>query len=47
MTVTLTASPKAMEYWALQYGVFAEIIEPQHLRDSIKEKIAIMAKKYE
>ncbi|MEG2676430.1 MAG: WYL domain-containing protein, partial [Clostridia bacterium] len=46
ITVTLTASPKAMEYWALQYGANTEIIEPQHLRDSIKEKITALAEKY-
>lgn len=44
--VNLSASPKAMEFWALQYGVYVEILEPQSLRNNIKEKIAVMAKKY-
>ena len=44
--VTLTASPRAMEYWALQYCNYAEVVSPQHLRDSIKEKLAYAAKKY-
>ena len=46
ITVTLTASCKAMEYWALQYGAYAKVLHPQHLCESIKEKIAIMAQKY-
>lgn len=44
--VTLTASPRAMEYWAMQYCNYAEVISPQHLRDSIKEKLASAAEKY-
>ena len=44
--VTLTASPRAMEYWALQYCNYAEVVSPQHLRDSIKEKLASAAEKY-
>lgn len=46
ITVTLTASCKAMEYWALQYGAYVKVLHPQHLCESIKEKIAIMAQKY-
>lgn len=44
--VTLTASPRAMEYWAMQYCNYAEIMSPQHLRDSIREKLASAAEKY-
>ena len=44
--VTLTASPRAMEYWALQYCNYAEVVSPQHLRNSIKEKLASAAEKY-
>lgn len=44
--VTLTASPRAMEYWAMQYCNYAEVVSPQHLRDSIKEKLASAAEKY-
>lgn len=44
--VTLTASPQAAEYWAMQYCNYAEIMSPQHLRDSIREKLASAAEKY-
>lgn len=44
--VTLMASPRAMEYWAMQYCNYAEVVSPQHLRNSIKEKLASAAKKY-
>ena len=44
--VTLTASPRAMEYWAMQYCNYAEVVSPQHLRDNIKEKLASAVKKY-
>lgn len=44
--VRLKASPKAMEYWAMQYGTRVEVTHPQHLRDKIKENVANMTKKY-
>ena len=44
--VSLSASPKAIEYWAMQYADYAEVVSPQHLRDSIKEKLASAAEKY-
>lgn len=44
--VTLTVSPKAMAYWAMQYTDYAEIVSPKHLRDIIKEKLASAVQKY-
>ena len=44
--VTLSASPKAMEYWAMQYADYAEVLSPRHLRERIKEKIVAAAGKY-
>ena len=35
-----------MFYWALQYGPYVEIIEPESLRKRIKDSIDEMAKKY-
>ena len=36
----------AMYYWALQYGPYVEIIEPQRLRDDIRKTVEDMARKY-
>ena len=36
----------AMKYWALQYGYYAEVLEPAELREQIKDRIAVMSKKY-
>ena len=45
--VTLKASINAMEYWAMQYMNFAEIVSPANLREKIKENIDTAQKKYE
>ena len=34
--VRVTANEQAMKYWALQYGQYVDILEPKHLRDSVK-----------
>ena len=44
--VTLVASPKAMEYWALQYLNHVEVIRPESLRDKIREALSGGMKKY-
>ena len=44
--VTVTASINAMEYWAMQYLNYVEIISPITLRDKIKENIQEAEKKY-
>lgn len=44
--VTLTTSPTAMKYWALQYGEAVEILEPASLRDEIRKSAQAIAKKY-
>ena len=45
--VTLRASLNAMEYWAMQYLNFAEIVSPAGLREKIKDNLSSAAKKYE
>jgi predicted DNA-binding transcriptional regulator YafY len=45
--VSLTASPQAMEYWAMQYLNFIEICSPQSLRDKIKENLSKGMEKYQ
>ena len=32
----MTVNQQAMLYWALQYGQYVDILEPQELRDSVK-----------
>jgi predicted DNA-binding transcriptional regulator YafY len=44
--ITLTVSPNAMEYWAMQYLNFVELVSPQHLRDRLKENLAKATDKY-
>jgi len=44
--VALTASPRAIRYWFLQYGNCARAISPSHLVDMLKGDIARMAKNY-
>ena len=34
--VRVTVNQQAMLYWALQYGQYVDILEPQELRDSVK-----------
>ena len=44
--VCLNASPNAMEHWAMQYLNYVEIIEPESLRERIKEGLKKGIKKY-
>ncbi len=44
--VTLRANLEGMYYWALQYGNNVEVVEPQVLRDRIRETVTSMANKY-
>lgn len=42
----INASPKAMEYWAMQYLNFVEVLKPQELREKIKTNIQSALNKY-
>ena len=44
--VTLVASPKAMEYWALQYLNHVEVIRPEGLRERIRVSLNDGVSKY-
>ena len=44
--VCVNVNLDAMQYWALQYGLHVEILEPAGLRDRISEAVKIMAGKY-
>lgn len=45
--IALKTSPEAMEYWAMQYSNFVEIIKPESLRNRIIENLKDALKKYE
>lgn len=44
--VTLNCNAHSMFYWALQYGAYIEVLEPQDLRNRISEAVKEMCKKY-
>ena len=46
VTVSLWASPSAMEHWALQYLNYVEVISPVHLRNQIKDILEKATEKY-
>ena len=45
--ITLNCNEESMFYWALQYGPYVEVLEPESLRRRIAESVKKMAKKYE
>ena len=44
--VRVSCNERAMKFWALQYGPYVEVLEPESLRNRIKEDIAYMSKRY-
>ena len=46
LIVSVVCNELAMKYWALQYGQYAEILEPESLRDEIREVVDCMASFY-
>lgn len=45
--ITLNCNEESMFYWALQYGLYVEVLEPVSLRNRIAEAVKKMAKKYD
>lgn len=45
--IRVTCNQDALRYWALQYGPYVEVLEPQDLRDRLLTDIREMKKKYE
>lgn len=43
----LTASPRAMRFWILQYSKYVKVLSPQSLVNKIKDDINEMKKLYE
>lgn len=46
LNVTLIMRNDTAANWAMQYGTYAEIIEPQSLREKIKERLTKMQENY-
>ena len=46
MIVRLTCNEKAMRFWALQYGPYVEVLEPESLRNQLKEDVTGMYERY-
>ena len=46
MIVRLTCNERAMRFWALQYGPYVEVLEPESLRNQLKEDISGMYERY-
>lgn len=44
--VVLNCNENAMFYWALQYGAYVEVLEPESLRERIRGTICAMNEKY-
>lgn len=44
--IQLRSSEQAMVFWAMQYGDYVEVLEPERIRDKVKDSIRLMAKKY-
>lgn len=46
LIISVACNKLAMRYWALQYGEYAEVLEPESLRDEIREVVDCMASFY-
>lgn len=46
VTIRVKCNEQSLFYWALQYGMFAEVIEPKELRNRIREAAEGMCRKY-
>ena len=47
LIISVACNKLAMRYWALQYGEYAEILEPESLRDEIRKAVRDMGKEYQ
>lgn len=45
--IALTCNPDAFFYWAMQYGLYIQVLEPISMQDRIKEACQSIAAKYE
>ena len=47
ITLKVNCNEGAMRFWALQYGLYVEILEPEALRMQVKEDIQAIVRKYQ
>ena len=47
LEVRLSCNAMAMKYWALQYGLRVEILEPESLRNEVRDAAKTILRKYE
>lgn len=45
--VCVSVSPNAMEYWAMQFLNYVEVLSPDFLREKVKQNLRLATKKYE
>ena len=46
LKIRVYTNEKAIRFWALQYGPYVEVLEPQSLRKQLKDDIKVMVNKY-
>lgn len=46
MVIRISCNEDALLYWALQYGIYVEVLEPLELRERILQVIKDMEKRY-
>lgn len=46
LCVTVSVHPTAMRHWALQYGRYVTVLEPESLRSAIAEEVQSLAARY-
>ncbi len=46
LIIRIRMNSQAMEFWALQYGLYVEVLKPESLRKQIKKDVMKISKKY-
>lgn len=46
LEIRVYTNEKAIRFWALQYGPYVEVLEPQSLRKQLKDDVRVMVNKY-
>lgn len=44
--ISVKCNEQAMMFWAMQYGKYAFVLEPESLRDKIRENVEYMYRQY-
>jgi predicted DNA-binding transcriptional regulator YafY len=44
--ISVDVNVNAMYYWALQYGVYVEVLSPEDLRNNIRKTVGSIYRKY-